>query len=89
MKAWHAGRSKASSGCGNYGCKTKSMTLWGNVIYSYYTPLAVIIDGVMHLNNEKYSATTSRQQSDLAYCASRDYGLKVVGCTEKELRKLF
>lgn len=85
MKAWHAGKASADSGCGNYCGRTKSMSLRGNVIYSYYTPLAVIVGGVMYLNRDKYSATTSRQQSGLAYCASRDYGLRVVDCTESEL----
>jgi hypothetical protein len=86
MSAWHAGKKSASSGCGcSYSGKC-SMTLDENVIYSYVTPIAYIKDGVMYLNGEKYSRTTSRQQSDLAYCASHYYGLKLEYVTESELR---
>jgi hypothetical protein len=79
MKAWYAGK--------KYACFQPSMTLRDNVIYSYATPLALIKNGVMHLNSEKYSATTSRQQSGLINI-SGDYNLRVIECTEDELRKM-
>lgn len=79
MKAWKAGK--------KYACFQASMTLRDNVIYSYETPIAYIRYGVMHLNTEKYSKTTSRQQSDLINI-SGEYDLCVVECTEDELRKM-
>lgn len=79
MKAWKAGK--------KYACFQPSMTLRDNVIYSYSTPIAYIANGVMHLNTEKYSATTSRQQSGLIYI-SGEYGLRVIECTEEELKNM-
>lgn len=88
LLAWSHGKQHASSGCGSSYYGTPSMTLRGNVIYSYDTPIAYIANGVMHLNSEKYSSTTSRQQSGLAYWASHQYGLKVVECNESEIKAM-
>lgn len=88
MRAWSQGKQYATSGSGcSYGGK-QSMTLEGNTIWSYSTPIAHIKDGVMYLNAEKYSATTSRQQSGLLNIA-KDYGLRVEEVTEQEVRKLW
>lgn len=64
------------------------MTLEGNTIWSYSTHLAHIKDGIMYLNTEKYSVTTSRQQSGLLNIASQ-YGLRVEKVTEQEVRELW
>lgn len=88
MLAWHKGKQYASSGCGSSYYGTPSMSLKGNCIYSYDTRLAIIKGNVMYLNNEKYSATTSRQQSGLAYWASHQYGLKIEEVTEYDLNRM-
>lgn len=89
MAAWHNGKKYASSGCGcSYGGK-QSMSLDENLIYSYSTPIAYINNGIMYLNTDNYSVTTSRQQSDLAYCASSLHGLKVQRVTESELMDIY
>ena len=80
MKAWKAGK--------KYACFQPSMTLRDNVIYSYETPIAYISNGVMYLNMEKYSATTTMQQTGLLYIASQ-YSLRVEKVTEQEVRKLW
>lgn len=79
MKAWKAGK--------KYACFQPSMTLRDNVIYSYATPIAYISNGVMYLNTEKYSATTSRQQSGLINISGQ-YNLRVVECIEDELKNI-
>lgn len=88
MLAWSQGKQHASSGCGCSYSGKQSMTLEGNTIWSYSTPIAHIKDGVMHLNTEKYSVTTTRQQSGLLNISGQ-YGLRVVKCTEKEVRTLW
>lgn len=79
MKAWKAGK--------EYACFQRSMTLYGNVIYSYGTPIAYISNGVMHLNTSHYSKTTTSQQYGLLNI-SGEYGLQVVQCDEYDLKKL-
>lgn len=40
-------------------------SVWGNVFYSYKTPIAVRKDGMFYLTERKYSPTTSGQQNAL------------------------
>lgn len=40
-------------------------SVWGNVFYSYDTPIAVRKDGMFYLTEEKFSPTTSGQQNAL------------------------
>jgi hypothetical protein len=40
-------------------------SVWGNVFYSYNTPIAVRKDGMFYLTEEKFSPTTSGQQNAL------------------------
>lgn len=55
FKAWFINRHKSG----------KSISTNGETIYSYSTPILMRENGKVRLNIKKYSATTSRQQSDL------------------------
>ena len=48
----------------NY-AQAATCSVWGNVFYSYDTPIAVRKDGIFYLTEEKFSPTTSGQQNAL------------------------
>lgn len=49
---------------GDY-AQAATCSVWGNVFYSYNTPIAVRKDGMFYLTEEKFSSTTSGQQNAL------------------------
>lgn len=84
FEAWQNGKKYARSGCGRNGA---SMTLDGDTFYSYRTPIAHWKNGIFWLNSDKYSVTTTRQQTSLKWmCYTYKVTFKEV--TEKELREI-
>ena len=49
---------------GDY-AQAATCSVWGNVFYSFDTPIAVRKDGMFYLTEEKFSPTTSGQQNAL------------------------
>jgi hypothetical protein len=49
---------------GNY-AQAANCSVWGDVFYSYSTPIAVRKDGMFYLTEEKFSTATSGQQNAL------------------------
>lgn len=88
FRDWMNGKKCGSSGCGSSDCGTPSASFKGDIWYSYDTEIAYRKDGKLYLSEYKYSATTSRQQSALAYLASQN-GLQVeLVADDYELRKI-
>ena len=78
---WHGGRNHGPSSrrfiindfVNNNGTRSprsvESLSIKGNVLYSYQTPIAVRKDNLIYTCNRQYSPTTSRQQGEVRVAA--------------------
>ena len=62
------------------GGRASNLRVEGNKLYNYNTLLAVNINGIIYLNSNKYSQTTSKNQNRI-----RKFSDKLIEVTEQEI----
>ena len=68
--------------------KGSNLVIDGNALINYNTCIALKKDGLLYLNANKYSQTTTRNQNLLRRKAS-EYNIRVCECNQEQIYKIW